>query len=115
MRTIIMMVAIVAAVLGMGSCAAQQTTIDVDNAFLVDVRTPQEYAEGTVEGSTNIPLNEIEQRLAEFKDKEQIVVFCRSGSRSAQAEAILRKHGFTNVVNGGTWQQVRAVVNQGKP
>lgn len=115
MRTIIMMVAIVAAVLGMGSCAAQQNNIDVENAFLVDVRTPQEYAEGTVEGSTNIPLNEIEQRLAEFKDKGQIVVFCRSGSRSAQAEAILRKHGFTNVVNGGSWQQVRAVVNQGKP
>ncbi len=111
MKTIVMMVAIVAAVFGMQSCAAQQQgEIDLKNAFLVDVRTPEEVAEGTVEGSVNIPLNEVEQRLAEFEGKGQIVVFCRSGSRSGQAKSILEKNGHTNVINGGTWEQVQAKV-----
>ena len=47
-------------------------------------------------------------RLDEFKGKKQIVVFCRSGSRSAQAYQILQDAGFTNVVNGGTWSDVQA-------
>jgi rhodanese-related sulfurtransferase len=111
MKTIVMMVAIVASVFGMQSCAAQQQgDVDYKNAFLVDVRTPQEVAEGTVDGSVNIPLNELEQRLAEFEGKGQIVVFCRSGGRSGQAKTILEKNGHTNVVNGGTWEQVQAKV-----
>ena len=74
------------------------------------MRTQEEVAGGTVDGSVNIPLNEVEQRLAEFDNKAQIVVFCRSGGRSGQAKSILEKHGYTNVVNGGTWEQVQAKV-----
>jgi len=36
------------------------------------------------------------------------VVFCRSGNRSAQAVSVLKQSGFTNVLNGGSWQQVKA-------
>ena len=101
--------ALVGTLFGMQSCAAQQQgDVDYKEAFLVDVRTPQEVAEGTVDGSVNIPLNELEQRLAEFEGKGQIVVFCRSGSRSSQAKSILEKHGYTNITNGGTWEQVQA-------
>lgn len=112
--TIVMMMAIAATLFGLQSCEAQQSNIDMKNAFLVDVRTPQEVAEGTVDGSTNIPLDEIEQRLSEFDNKDQIVVFCRSGSRSSQAKTILEKHGYTNIINGGTWEQVQAKVAAGK-
>ncbi len=80
-----------------------------NNAFLVDVRTPEEFAEGHVSGSTNIPLDQVENQLEKFKNHSEIVVFCRSGNRSGQAKVILENNGFTNVLNGGTWQNVNEV------
>lgn len=85
-----------------------------EGAYLVDVRTPQEFAEGSAKGAVNIPLNEVGQRISEFKDKKNIVVFCRSGSRSGQAKNILEKNNFQNVINGGTWQNVDELVKQNK-
>jgi phage shock protein E len=79
-------------------------------AFLVDVRTPQEYSEGSVVGAINIPLNEIVHNLTKFDGKNHIVVFCRSGNRSSQAKNILEQNGFTNVVNGGTWHNVQNAI-----
>jgi rhodanese-related sulfurtransferase len=86
-------------------------TLIAKGAFLVDVRTPEEFIEGNVKGSTNIPLDLIPFQLDQFKGKENIVVFCRSGNRSGQAKLILEQNGHTNVTNGGTWDQVRAYVN----
>ena len=85
---------------------SQAKTIDYRNALLVDVRTPQEFAEGSVKGAINIPLHEIPTRINEFKTDKTIVVFCRSGARSARAEQILHQEGITNVVNGRTWMEV---------
>jgi phage shock protein E len=82
-----------------------------EGAFLVDVRTPGEFAEGHVKGSVNIPLNTLASQLSKFKNKKNIVVFCRSGGRSSQAKSILNQKGFTNVVNGGTWHHVNQFVN----
>ena len=81
-----------------------------EGAFLVDVRTPAEFAEGHVKGSVNIPLDRIPAQLAKFKDKTNIIVFCRSGGRSSQAKNILQQNGFANVVNGGTWNNVSQFV-----
>lgn len=81
-----------------------------EGAYLVDVRTPGEFADGTAKGAVNIPLDQVQNQIAKFKNKKHIVVFCRSGSRSSQAKAILEKNGFTNVINGGTWQNVSALV-----
>jgi phage shock protein E len=89
------------------SSAGQDGATDYSKAFLVDVRTPGEFAEGSVPGAVNIPLNEVEARVKEFQGKGQVVVFCRSGSRSGQAKSILDANGVANVVNGGTWQQVK--------
>jgi rhodanese-related sulfurtransferase len=75
-------------------------------AFLVDVRTPQEFASGSVKGAINIPLDKVSSQLAKFKDKPQVIVFCRSGGRSSQAKSILEQNNIPNVVNGGTWQNV---------
>jgi len=69
----------------------------INEAFLVDVRTPQEFAEGSVKGSVNIPLDKLESQLEKFNGKQSIIVFCRSDSRSNQAKAILNKKGFINV------------------
>ena len=85
---------------------AKQTT--KNEIFYVDVRTPAEFAQGSVKGAINIPLDQIENQLAKFKDKKNIVVFCRSGNRSSQAKVILEQNGFTNINNGGSWEDVNA-------
>ncbi|MBP8085569.1 MAG: rhodanese-like domain-containing protein [Cloacibacterium sp.] len=69
-------------------------------ALMVDVRTPEEFASGSVKGGINIPLNEVESRINEFKGKPAVVVFCRSGKRSGQAKEILENNGIKNVING---------------
>ncbi|MEY5052471.1 MAG: Thiosulfate sulfurtransferase PspE precursor [Bacteroidota bacterium] len=76
-------------------------------ALLVDVRTPGEFASGSVPGSVNIPLDRVEQSLSRFKGHETVVVFCRSGMRSSQALDILQRNGIKEVVNGGSWEKVR--------
>ncbi|NHM07584.1 rhodanese-like domain-containing protein [Flavobacterium sp. CYK-4] len=81
-------------------------------AFLVDVRSGAEFASGHVKGSVNIPLDQLTRNLAKLKGKEHIVVFCRSGNRSAQAKMILNQNGFNNITNGGTWQNIAALVQQ---
>lgn len=86
-----------------GSTAPTETSIknQVNNgAFVVDVRTPEEFAEGSFPGAVNIPLDEVEKRVDEFKGKKSVVVFCRSGKRSAQAIEILDKNGVKPVTNG---------------
>lgn len=80
------------------------------DTFLVDVRSPVEFAAGSVPGAANIPLEKIYVQLARFKGKHSIVVFCRSGNRSSEAKRILERHGFENVINGGSWQNVKQVI-----
>lgn len=104
-----------AALLSSCNSQAQNTAkISYEKSFLVDVRTPQEFSEGSAPGAINIPLDQVKTRLAEFKGKEQVVVFCRSGSRSSQAKSVLEQNGISNVVNGGTWQDVKSVLEAGK-
>ncbi|MEP7257229.1 MAG: rhodanese-like domain-containing protein [Flavitalea sp.] len=86
-----------------------KTIID-EGAFLVDVRTPGEFADGHVKGSANIPLDKIPAELSKFKNRKNIIVFCRSGNRSAQAKSLLEQKGFVNVINGGTWGHVNQFV-----
>lgn len=81
-----------------------------EGAFLVDVRTPMEFEEGTAKGAVNIPLEDLEDRLVDFKGKKNIVLFCKSGGRSAYAESVLNMIGVVDTVNGGVWQQVDRIV-----
>ncbi|WP_264435017.1 rhodanese-like domain-containing protein [Flavobacterium agricola] len=87
-------------------------TVLKNNAFLVDVRSAAEFAEGNVPGSVNIPLDQIEKQLSKLKQHKNIIVFCRSGNRSGQAKTILEQNGFTDVINGGTWQQIKEAINE---
>jgi phage shock protein E len=82
-----------------------------EGAFLVDVRTPTEFDAGHVKGSVNIPLDRIPLSIHKFKDKRNIIVFCRSGNRSSQAKTILNQNGINNVINGGTWQSIKALIS----
>ena len=72
------------------------------NALLVDVRTPEEYAEGHIPGSVNIPLSVLPARMDELGDLDRpLFVHCLSGGRSGQAVMFLKREGFTNVKNIG--------------
>ena len=71
-------------------------------AILLDVRTPQEYREGHIPGSQNIPLQTIDKvgAVAENKDTP-LYVYCHSGGRSRQAVQRLVQMGYRNVNNIG--------------
>ncbi|CAG0926257.1 unnamed protein product, partial [Notodromas monacha] len=67
-----------------------------EGAVLIDVRTPEEFALGHMSGSINIPLQIIDQNIAEIRImKKPVVLVCRSGRRSAQAQSILLEQGLT--------------------
>lgn len=93
-----------------GGATANLGKIINDDAFLVDVRTSGEFAEGHVKGSVNIPVDSVPSQLEKFKNKKNIIVFCRSGARSGMAKSILEQNGFTNVINAGTWESVNQYV-----
>jgi phage shock protein E len=75
--------------------------------MVVDVRTTGEYFTGHVEGSENIPLNELTWHTDRLKNFAGTVVFCcASGMRSGSATSALRQMGINNVVNAGPWYEV---------
>lgn len=71
-------------------------------AVLLDVRTPQEYREGHIPGSQNVPLQQLD-KVEEVTDNKDTVlyVYCRSGARSRQAVSLLQAMGYTNIHNIG--------------
>lgn len=73
-----------------------------DSAVLLDVRTPDEYRQGHIPGSKNVPLQSI-SKVAGMIDNKSTTIFvhCLSGARSRQAAAILKQMGYTNVKNIG--------------
>jgi phage shock protein E len=74
----------------------------LQNATIVDVRTPEEFSGSHYPAAINIPLSELPQRLDEIKQlKQPVVAYCRSGNRSGMAVSILKQSGLSNVYNGG--------------
>ena len=71
-----------------------------DAAKLIDLRSPNEFADGHITGSINIPYADIEDRLHEIKLQEgkSLVLICDSGSQSANAGEVLNKSGYQNTV-----------------
>ncbi len=71
-------------------------------AMLLDVRTEEEYRDGHIEGSVNLPLNRITEIESVVENKNTpLFVHCYSGSRSGQAVGYLKRSGFVNVKNIG--------------
>jgi phage shock protein E len=71
-------------------------------ALLVDVRTPDEFKDGSYNGAVNIPLASLLARQGELGPKDRpIILFCASGARSGLGARLLKQAGFTDVVNAG--------------
>ena len=75
-------------------------------ATLLDVRSPEEFGGGHINGAINIPVQELPRRTDDLGDKNgQIVVYCQSGGRSAMAKRLLESQGFSNVHDLGSMAQ----------
>ena len=75
--------------------AAQVT----DDAYLLDVREPDEWAAGHPPGAHHVPMMQVPGRADEIPDDRDVVVVCRVGARSAQVVAYLAGNGYANAVN----------------
>jgi len=96
-----------------------QTTIDafkmalakVDKAQLVDVRTPQEYTQGHLEGALNINFNDptFEQSIDQLDKSQPVFIYCQSGGRSGRAYKKMKNMGFSTVYDMkggyGSWSK----------
>ena len=72
-------------------------------AIIIDVRTPEEYRTGHIEGARNIPLDQIKLKVPELKKTgKPVITCCRSGARSGMAKSQLAAAGI-EVYNGGAW------------
>jgi rhodanese-related sulfurtransferase len=90
----------------------QMKDIISKGAFLVDVRTPAEFAEGYIEGARLIDFQSgnFENEIATLDKNATYAVYCRSGNRSGQAVKVMQDAGFTNVfnMNGGVIEWANA-------
>ena len=72
---------------------------DQDNLVIIDVRTNEEYKEGHIKNSINIPVDNIEK--INYRKDTKIVLYCRSGNRSNQAALKLKSLGYENIYDMG--------------
>jgi len=78
--------------------------MNLKEATIIDVREGYEFENGHVEGSINIPLGEIPEKIKELKEmKKPLVLCCASGNRSGAATNFLQTNGVEDVHNGGSW------------
>jgi hydroxyacylglutathione hydrolase len=88
-----------------------------DPPQLLDVRNPREYASKHIAGSLNIPLNHLQERIAEVPRNLRVVVHCAGGYRSSIAISILHQHGITKLVEmaGGlaAWEAAKLAIVSG--
>ena len=76
----------------------------VDKPFLLDVRTPQEFANGHIPGAVNIPVDDLRSRLQELPQDRKIAVYCQVGQRGYIATRILVQKGFSAANIGGGYK-----------
>lgn len=84
----------------------QQFSAANANHVLLDVRTPEEFNSGHIPGAVNISVETLAARLSELPADKTIVVYCRSGNRSATAAQILAEAGYSSIYDLGginTW------------
>ena len=81
--------------------------------FVLDVRTPQEYADGHVPGAVNVPYDQLASRLAEVPKDKDVVLYCKSGRRAGIAADVLAANGYTRLSH--LEGDMNAWVEKGRP
>lgn len=113
-RSLILSVSALAVMFGLASCAAPSSagpTVEVGpDTIVIDVRTPEEYAAGHLDGAQLIDFNggQVAAAIPTLDPDAEYLVYCRSGNRSGQAIALMEQAGFTNLTNLGSLEQAAA-------
>jgi rhodanese-related sulfurtransferase/glyoxylase-like metal-dependent hydrolase (beta-lactamase superfamily II) len=81
-----------------GASIVAEELAAADPPLVLDVRSPREWATRHIEGSVNLPLNHLQERIAEVPRDRRIAVHCAGGYRSSIAASILHQHGITNLI-----------------
>jgi phage shock protein E len=84
-----------------------------DHLYLLDVRTPQEYADGHVPGAVNVPYDQLASRLAEVPKDKDVVLYCKSGRRAGIAADVLAANGYKRLSH--LEGDMNAWVEKGRP
>lgn len=113
LRKFIAPFAIILMLPGLASCAAttaadsEPTVAISEGTILLDVRTPEEYSAGHLEGAIRLDLTggEFAAALPTLDADAEYLVYCRSGNRSGQAIALMEQRGITNTTNLGSLEQ----------
>ena len=120
MKFLILILVAISVQLSFISCSNSQTSneieqkkeVDYSNAFLLGVRTPSEYSVDALEGSVNIPLNQLGNNLDQIPEDKLILVYCASGNRASKAIQLLEEEGYTNLKNGINGSSVKQLLNK---
>lgn len=92
--------------LGFGNKSNEIAEFMAKGAVIIDVRTYEEFAEGHIKDSKNIPLQLISSKINDIKKlNKPVIACCRSGMRSGQATSILKQNGI-ECINGGGWNSL---------
>ena len=88
--------------------------VDLSTAVIIDVRTPNEFANGHVKGAINLPVDDLtESAIGNIAQKDQpLILYCKSGGRSASATNTLRRWGYQDVYNLKTKSQVEKALKE---
>jgi rhodanese-related sulfurtransferase len=84
-----------------------------DHLFVLDVRTPQEFAAGHVPGAINVPYDQLASRLAEVPKDKDVVLYCKSGRRAGIAADVLAANGYQRLSH--LEGDMNAWVEKGRP
>ncbi|TCZ73336.1 rhodanese-like domain-containing protein [Flaviaesturariibacter aridisoli] len=86
--------------------------LNLEDAVIVDVRTPDEYRQQHIPNAVNIPLDQLAVRFADIRSWGKPVVFyCRVGNRSGMAVSMLKQQGFADVYNGGGLEEMKRALS----
>lgn len=99
----------------LGGCSRQVSDEELNaaraavskGAMIIDVRSKKEYNRGAIEGAVNIPIDVLDKVYRGIPKEKELVVYCRTGSRSMVAARLLREQGWTvyDVVNQEQWSR----------
>lgn len=105
-RPVALVLATLVAVGALTACSGESVDV-TDETVILDVRTPEEFVEGHLAGAQNIDVSadDFDERVTQLDTDAQVVVYCRSGNRSADAVERMEGLGFTDLTDAGGLQQ----------
>ncbi|WP_236978609.1 rhodanese-like domain-containing protein [Membranihabitans maritimus] len=96
---------------GLGQDVETIKELKQNGAIIIDVRSAQEYSQGHISGSKNIPLNQLKSEIGKLKkENKPVLCCCASGNRSGMAVEILKANGL-RAENGGGWKKLKEIIS----